>query len=305
MSETYAVTTERVSRIFGNVRAVDDLNLQVPAGSIYGFLGPNGAGKTTTIRLLLGLIRPSQGEISIFGLNLDRHRKAILRNIGALVEAPSLYLHLTGRENLQVVQRLANIPASRIDKVLRQMELVDAAHRKVAEYSQGMKQRLGLAMALLNEPQLLILDEPTNGLDPAGIREVRDLLKHLAAECGTTVFLSSHLLNEIELVATHLGIIHQGKLLFQGTLEDLRRRRMGRTRLRTSDPEQALAVLRNWRPDCWMGQDGMVHLDSSDPEDAARMNQVLLHAGLRVYSIDNRGEGLEELFMGLTHNERH
>jgi lantibiotic transport system ATP-binding protein len=302
MSEAYVVTTERLSKFFGPVRAVDDLNLQVPAGTIYGFLGPNGAGKTTTIRLLLGLVRPSRGEVSIFGLNLASHRKACLGKIGALVEAPSLYPHLTGRENLQVVQHLGKIPANRIDLVLRQMELGDVAGRRVAQYSQGMKQRLGLAMALLNEPRLLILDEPTNGLDPSGIREVRELLRRLAAESGTTVFLSSHLLAEIDLVATHLGIINEGRLLFQGTLEDLHRKRIGHTKLRTSNPEQALALLKTQAANCWLGRDGLVHLDSSDSEDAARMNQLLLHAGLRVYSIESQGEGLEELFMQLTRN---
>ena len=195
MNQSSVLVTNALTKSFGRSPVVSDLNLRVPLGCLYGFLGPNGAGKTTTIRLLLGLIHPSHGEVSVFGLSLREHRKSILARVGSLVEAPAIYRHLTGRENLEVIARLVGIGRGRIDEALRRVDLSDAAHKRVGHYSQGMKQRLGLAMALLNEPRLLILDEPTNGLDPAGIRDVRELLKRLAAESGITVFLSSHLLS--------------------------------------------------------------------------------------------------------------
>lgn len=279
------------------------MNLQVRRGSIYGFLGPNGAGKTTTIRLLLGLIRPDHGEVTILGLNLGAHRKEILAKVGSLVEAPSIYPHLTGRENLEVLTRLVNIPPSHIAEALRRVELSGAAHKRAGKYSQGMKQRLGLAMALLNQPQLLILDEPTNGLDPAGIREVRELLKRLARESGITVFLSSHLLSEVELMATHLGIIHQGSSLFQGTLEELQRSRSGYTLVRTNDPRAALELLKPQVAGCRLEGDGILEYEASGPEEAARVNRILVDAGLRVYSIESRSHRLEDLFVQLTEKQ--
>ena len=303
MSELCVLTTRHLVKSFAGVPAVNDLNLQVRRGQVYGFLGPNGAGKTTTIRLLLGLIRPDQGQITVFGRHLREHRKDILSKVGALVEAPSIYPRLTGRENLRVLARLVNIPAHRIDGVLRRVELSDAADKRVGQYSQGMKQRLGLAMALLNEPECLILDEPTNGLDPAGIRDTRVLLKRLAAESGITVFLSSHLLSEVEQVATHLGIIHQGRLLFQGTLNELQRTRRGRTLIRTNDPQAALTLLEKRAVHCRVDGDGVLDLDSSEPEEAAILNHMLVEAGLRVYSIQSRSHRLEDLFMQLTVEE--
>ena len=280
--------------------AVSDLSLMVPAASLYGFLGPNGAGKTTTIRMLLGLLRPSRGEVSIFGEDLRQHRKSVLGRIGALVETPGIYPHLTGKENLQVIARLVGIKANRIDEALRRVELADAAHKRVGHYSQGMKQRLGLAITLLNEPRLLVLDEPTNGLDPAGIRDVRELLRRLARDAGITVFLASHLLSEVELLATHLGIIQQGKLLFQGSLEDLRRTRGGRTVIRTNDPAAALAAIAGHVCRCRVNGDGVLDFESSEPAEVARVNQILVRAGLDVYSIETRRDGLETLFMQVT-----
>jgi ABC-type multidrug transport system ATPase subunit len=186
--------------------AVRGLSLRVPPQSVYGFLGPNGAGKSTTIRMVLGLQRPNRGTISLFGRPLARERIALLRRIGSLVESPSLYLHLTGRENLEVHRRLLGSPARAIDEALEAVELSPVASRLVRNYSSGMKQRLGLAQALLGNPELLLLDEPTNGLDPAGIHEVRMLIRDLPRRRGVTVFLSSHLLAEVEQIATHLAI---------------------------------------------------------------------------------------------------
>lgn len=216
------IETTGLTRRYGAKVSVDNLNLEVQKGSIFGFLGPNGAGKTTTIRMLLGLIRPTSGKIHIFNQDLSQHRKAILRRTGSLVESPSYYGHLSGYENLDVIARLLQVPSKRIDEVLGIARLTSAAKQKVKGYSLGMKQRLGIAAALLGNPGLLILDEPTNGLDPAGIHEIRALIKDMPAQHGTTVIVSSHLLSEIDQMATHVGIIDQGKLLFQDSIEKLR-----------------------------------------------------------------------------------
>jgi ABC-type multidrug transport system ATPase subunit len=196
------------------------INLRVPRDSIYGFLGPNGAGKTTTLKLILGLLKKQQGEIHVFGQSREGHRLEILHRIGSLIESPSLYAQLTASENLKVLQRIYRCPKNRIDEVLTLTGLTDTGAKKAGKFSFGMKQRLAIAIALLHDPALLILDEPTNGLDPEGIIEMRELLKELNKR-GVTILLSSHLLGEMEKLITHTGIIHKGKLLYQGTLTDL------------------------------------------------------------------------------------
>lgn len=216
---SYAIETQDVTRRFGARTVLDQISLRVSQGGIYGFLGRNGAGKTTTIRLLLGLIKADAGSIRIFGQSFSQD---LLRRVGSLVEVPSLYSHLTGRENLEVTRRQIAAPRARIDHALTVVRLSADADRLVRQYSLGMKQRLGLALALLNCPDLLILDEPTNGLDPAGIHEIRDLLRDMPRQHGITVFLSSHLLSEVEQIADAIGIVHDGKLLFQGSLAQLR-----------------------------------------------------------------------------------
>lgn len=303
MNDSFILTTERITKRFGRATVVDGLNLRVPRSSIYGFLGPNGAGKTTTIRLLLGLARPDSGKVSLFGLTLREHRKTILQKVGALIEEPALYPRLTGRENLQVLARLIGIRANRVEQALRQVELLDVADRIAGQYSQGMKQRLGLAMALLNEPQLLILDEPTNGLDPSGIREIRELLKRLAAESEITVFLSSHLLSEIERLATHLGVIHRGRLLFQGALQELHRACEPRIHIKTNNPLGALEVLRGQMVNCHLTGKDSVAVDSKCPEAIANVNRLLVQRGLEVYGIVEHSPRLEDLFLELTGKE--
>ena len=220
-TNNYLIETRGLTRRFGTQLAVDDLNLLVPAAGVYGFLGPNGAGKTTAIRMLLGLIKPNAGDVRLFGQSVNGSHRSLMSRVGALVEAPSLYPHLTGRENLEVTRRLLGSDRNLIEIALATVKLTKDADRRVREYSLGMRQRLGLALALLNNPKLLILDEPTNGLDPAGIHEMRDLIRRLPDEFGVTVFLSSHLLGEVEQIATHIGIIHEGHLLFQGLLSEL------------------------------------------------------------------------------------
>lgn len=211
---TLAIETRGLSKHFGQRKAVDGLTISIPAGTIAGFVGPNGAGKTTTIRLLLGLVRPSAGSATILGQPLT-HPERYLPRVGALVEAPAFYPSLSGRTNLEVLARLGGHPRSRVGQLLELVELSDRAKDPVRKYSQGMKQRLGVAMALLPDPDLLILDEPANGLDPLGIIQMRDLLRHLR-EQGKTVFLSSHLLGELEQVADWLVMLHQGKALYNG-----------------------------------------------------------------------------------------
>jgi ABC-2 type transport system ATP-binding protein len=220
---TLAIETHGLSKHFGQRKAVDGLTISIPAGTIAGFVGPNGAGKTTTIRLLLGLVRPSAGSATILGQPLT-HPERYLPRVGALVEAPAFYPSLSGRTNLEVLARLGGHPRSRIGQLLELVELSDRAKDPVRKYSQGMKQRLGVAMALLPDPDLLILDEPANGLDPLGIIQMRDLLRHLR-ELGKTIFLSSHLLGELEQVTDWLVMLHLGKALFSGPAREFLDRR--------------------------------------------------------------------------------
>jgi ABC-type multidrug transport system ATPase subunit len=213
-------TTNLSHRWNARTPVLQAINLRVPKDSIYGFLGPNGAGKTTTLKLILGLLQKQQGEITVFGQNWEGHRLEILPRIGSLIESPSLYAQLTASENLRVLQKVYRCPKSRIDEVLALTRLSDTGKKKAGKFSFGMKQRLAIAIALLNDPTLLILDEPTNGLDPEGIIEMRELFKELNKR-GVTILISSHLLGEMEKLITHAGIIHKGQLLYQGTLKEL------------------------------------------------------------------------------------
>jgi lantibiotic transport system ATP-binding protein len=262
------IGTQNLEKHFGKIHAVRGVNLKVERGQIYGFLGPNGAGKTTTIRMMLGLIRPSSGTVSVFG---ERLSNRMLGRIGALVETPSAYAHLTGRENLEVTRRMLAAPKTSIDRCLELVGLKDAANRGVRGYSLGMKGRLSLAAALLNDPELLILDEPTNGLDPQGIREVRDLIKSFPAQ-GVTVLVSSHLLLEVEQIASHVGIIVAGKMRFEGSLESLRAQ---------SRPTH----------------DG---IEFYDLEQTSVVNRALVEAGLEVSKLQPKTDSLEDLFLELT-----
>ncbi len=297
----HAIQTEGLTRRYGLITAVDGLNLHVPTGSVYGFLGPNGAGKTTTIRMLMGLIRPDAGTARIFGQALREHRESVLSGTGALVEAPSIYGHLTGRQNLEVTRRLKGVSAADVDKALQVVRLTDAAGRTAREYSLGMKQRLALALAFLGGARLLVLDEPTNGLDPAGIREIRELLRSLPVEHGITVFLSSHLLGEVEQIATHIGIIAVGRLLFQGTLEELQRTWRARAIVEVSSPEAALGVLRTggWEADQDGG--GGLRVSVEGKEDLAKLNALLVGRGHNVYRLGLEERSLEASFLQLTH----
>src|SRR5688572_8624735 len=277
------IETRGLTRRFGARVAVDEVNLSVPAAGVYGFLGPNGAGKTTAIRMLLGLIRPNAGYVRLFGVRaVSSNRSSLMRRVGALVESPSLYPHLTGRENLEVTRRLLGSPRKLIDVALETVRMTRDAGRRVREYSLGMRQRLGLALALLNRPQLLILDEPTNGLDPAGIHEMRDLIRRLPEEFGVTVFLSSHLLSEVEQIAGHIGIIHESRLLFQGTLRDLQEKQQMELAVGVTQPEEAMNCLvgAGWSVE---RRDGLLSVRAGAPEDAMKINRLLLDQRLEVF----------------------
>jgi lantibiotic transport system ATP-binding protein len=301
--DKYIIETENITRNFGSVKAVDGVNLQVPPGSVYGFLGPNGAGKTTTIRMLLGLIRPDAGDVHLFGRSLSEQRLDLLRRVGSLVEAPSLYPHLTGWENLELIRRMVGGKPSEVEHALAIVRMEGAAHRLVREYSLGMRQRLGLAVALFGRPELLILDEPTNGLDPAGIHEVRELICSLPRE-GLTIFLSSHLLSEIEQMATQIGIIHAGRLIFQGNPDELRARYQEHATLTTDrlEASRQLLLQSGWQA---------AHLENhhlsvpvNGPSDLALINSQLVRAGHQVYHLNLAQPSLEDIFLTLTKETR-
>ena len=293
-----AILTRGLTRQFPGGFGVRDLDLTVPAGSIYGFLGPNGAGKTTTIRLLLDLLRPQSGSIEMFGRRLDRNTRQTLGLVGALVESPSLYGHLTGRENLEVTRRLLDLPRPQIDVALDRVGLRAAADRRVRDYSLGMRQRLAIALALVGAPRLLILDEPGNGLDPAGTQDMRQLLRSLADE-GITIFVSSHLLSEIELVATHVGVLQAGRLCFEGRLEELRGRVRPRLLVRCDEPLRARALLAGAGENVGWLDEGTLVL-GLDGKSEAQVNRFLVGHGIEVSHLALEHASLESLFFDLT-----
>lgn len=298
----HIIETQRLDFLFRSGQPIlQQLNLQVPAGSIYGFLGPNGAGKTTTLRLILGLLKKQQGSITIFGKELMAHRLEILRRLGSLIEQPSLYLHLTGRENLEVFRLSYQCPKSRIDEVLDIVKLKDAANKKAKAYSLGMKQRLSIAIALLHDPELLILDEPTNGLDPSGIIETRELIKSLNRDHGKTILVSSHMLSEVEKMATHVGIISKGKQVFQGTLTQLQqlKSKQSAIEIEVSDVSKAKLVLNGHFPVKEVtGTRLLVHFENR--EKVALMNRTLVQEGVEVYQLSLTQNDLENLFIQIT-----
>ena len=295
------ISTDRLTRRFGALTAVDHLDLKVPPGAIYGFLGPNGSGKTTTIRMLLGLIRPDEGAVKLFDQPLREQPVNLLRRVGALVETPSLYPHLTGRENLEITRRLIGAPRHRLAAVLSTVRLEAAADRLTKGYSLGMKQRLGLALALLSEPALLILDEPTNGLDPAGIQEMRELIGQMPEQHGITVFLSSHLLSEVEQVATHLGIVQRGRLVYEGTLASLQAQREEYLALGVDQPEAAQRILAAAGWTIRASSNGLVHLAAVKREEVVTINRLLIEQGIGVHHLALQQPTLEQTFLELTH----
>jgi ABC-2 type transport system ATP-binding protein len=299
MSSTYIIKTEALNYHFapGN-KTLDDINLSVEKGSIYGFLGPNGAGKTTTLRLLLGLLKNQHGTIRLFNKDIAQHRIEILKNVGSLIEQPSLYAHLTARENLEVYRKIHGTPKSRIDEVLKLVDLAGTGSKKAKQFSLGMKQRLSIAVALLHKPELLILDEPTNGLDPNGIIETRELIKRLNKE-GVTIIVSSHILAEVERMATHVGIIHKGKLLFQGPLSELQqlKNKQSFVQVDTSDNKAAVRLLAAHNAE---QQNGLIQFPFQHREGVAAVARTLVESNLAVYLLQPQQNDLEQLFLDIT-----
>ncbi len=290
-----------LTKKFKNFTAVDNLSMNIYRGDIFGFLGPNGAGKSTTIRMMLSLIEPTAGSISIFGKPLATHRKEILRNIGAIVEKPDFYLYLTAYKNLEILGRISGVDISskRIMEVLETVNLHERAHSKVKTYSYGMKQRLGIAQALIHNPELIILDEPTNGLDPMGVKEVRDLILHLSRDQKKTIFLSSHILPEVEVVASRMAIINKGRTVVEGEVQTLLNSGDFMVRIGVDKLQDARILLEKSE---WKG-----NLEHSESElrlsllqdEIAKVNEFLVRNEIAVHSI-NSTRSLEDYFLNIT-----
>jgi ABC-2 type transport system ATP-binding protein len=297
-----ALRTIALSKSYGRRLAVDQLDLEVGRGERFGFLGPNGAGKTTTIRMALGLIEPTGGSVEILGLEVRSHRSEVLPRVGALVESPALYGYLSGRDNLRAVGNLlGGASEKRIDEVLEIVALKGRDRDRVRTYSMGMKQRLGLALALLNDPDVLILDEPANGLDPAGIVEMRDLLRELSAQ-GKTVFISSHVLSEVQQICTRVAIINHGKLIRVAPVHDLLRA-TGEFEVKVDAPADLVAMLRvqPWALQARV-EDGLVV--TAAPEGRGRnLIKFLVDSGHTPDSVSERQTDLEDIFLSLTEDK--
>ena len=297
------IETKQLTKCYHAKPVVDHLDISVPEGAIYGFLGPNGAGKSTTMKMLLGLISRDRGTIVIGGKEMnDMNRISILKQVGSLIENPSYYGNLTAHENLQISCMLRGLPFCEIDRVLSIVRLDGQKKKKTAHYSLGMKQRLGLAGALLGSPKLIFLDEPTNGLDPAGIQEMRELIRSLPGRFGMTVVVSSHLLSEIDQMADHVGIIREGRLVFQDTLSALHARSCPRLALRTTDNAGAARLLGENRVPCTL-EDGWLTLPLLSDADAASLSRFLASHRVDLLRMEERQKSLEDLFLELTGRE--
>ncbi|MBL8154425.1 MAG: ABC transporter ATP-binding protein [Anaerolineae bacterium] len=305
MSSTTAIHVENLSKHFGRgkrrVDALTDISFEVQSGQVYGFLGPNGAGKTTTIRMLLDLVRPTRGSVTLFGQPV-RENMHVLRRIGAMVEGATFYPFLSGRRNLEVLARTGGLlDRRRIQTLLETVGMADRADRRARGYSTGMKQRLGLAAALLSDPDLIILDEPTNGLDPAGIQEIRTLIRQLVDQHGKTVFLSSHMLNEVEQVCDRVAIIHRGQLIREGTVESLLAENT-RLRVEAAPLERARQIIAGRWSLAPNGETGL--LVEAGREDAPHLVRALTEAGVDIYEVAVQRQSLEAYFLAAIQGEK-
>ena len=299
--ERQMLELKEVTKEFGNKKAVNEISFTVKNGNIYGIVGRNGAGKSTTMKMLLGLVKPTSGTIEIMGkLFNEKNRKGILQSVGSLIEAPSYYGHLTGHENMELIRRLLDLPQKNIDEAIHIVRLENQMNKKVKNYSLGMKQRLGIAMALARKPKLLILDEPANGLDPAGIEEIRELIKTLPSKYGMTVMISSHILSEIDQMATVIGIINQGSLIFQERMSVLDEQRKPQIILKTSDDDTAYRFLAKLNPQRTLNG---LQLGSLTDEQTGAVVRELCSNNLSVYRVEEHRESLEDIFLTLTGKE--
>lgn len=295
----YAIETSALRKRLGKQEVIRGCDLQVPAGRVYGFIGPNGAGKTTVMRLLLGILRPDAGEIRMLGRSMPRDRQAVLSRTGAFIESPALYDHLSAEANLDITRRLLGLPPGEIGRVLDIVGMAGHARRKIAEYSLGMRQRTALARTLLGKPELLLLDEPTNGLDPEGIAGMRGLIRELPERIGATVFVSSHLLGEIEQVADHAGLLREGRLVMQGPLRTLLVSQRV-LQIRVSMYDHAVNLLKSWGhvPRAEGGDSIFLRCprDTDFEGFAAGINRRLNAAGVQVFAVGERKRSLEDLY---------
>ena len=300
----YYIETNNIVHKFSNGEiALNNINLKVVKVSIYGFLGPNGAGKTTTLKLILGLLKKQQGEILLFGKPLETDRITILKDVGSLIESPSVYGHLTATENLTLLRKIYQCPEARIQEVINLVGLTIAGNKKVHQFSLGMKQRLSIAIALLHNPKLLILDEPTNGLDPNGMIEIRELLLKLNKEENITILISSHLLSEIEKLVSHIGIINKGKLIFQGTLEELEKKQKETLQiiLETNDISKTITILTN-NDVPFEVKDNKIVVPHLKKKLISKINKDLVEENIEVYEMSLVTNNLETIFMNLINN---
>jgi len=293
-----AVSITNLNFQYGKQHILKDINLEVPKGSIYGFIGHNGAGKTTTIKLLLNLLQTKENNIKIFGKEINGNRRECLKRIGALVEYPGIYAHLTAFENLKSKAILFGISNKRIEEVLALVKLDHVQHKKAGAFSQGMKQRLGIGLALLNDPDLLILDEPTNGLDPSGIVEIRNLLLELRSK-GKTIFISSHLLSEIEKFATHIALIDHGEIKFKGTIEEIQLNANSKVLVHCDDYSRACTLLTERNIEFQITNEGII-INSNNIFNSSEINKLLVFGGVDVELIKPLTNSLEEIFFELT-----
>lgn len=301
------IKVNNLSKQYRELKAVDDISFTVHAGDIYGFLGQNGAGKSTTIRMLLTLIEPTAGTIELFGKNLYSHRKEVLRQIGAVIEKPDLYKYLTAYENLSLFARMSGVTVTekKLNDQLEQVGLAKRAHSKVRTFSQGMKQRLGIAIALIHDPQLIVLDEPTNGLDPQGIADIRNLILHLSRHQGKTILVSSHLLHEIELIANRMLIIDKGKKIMEGTVAELVDPANTIVHLEVTNPQEVLSWLQQsrWSANLYE-QDKQIILLRMNKTQVPALTTELVNAGANIMSLQPQNS-LETYFLSLTTENRH
>ena len=294
------VRTYQLTKRYDSRTVVDAINLQVPEGSVYGFIGPNGSGKSTTMKMLLSLVTPTSGGVQVMGRTMDRStRQALLRRIGSLIEAPPGYRHLTGAENIRIVQRTLGLPDAAVTEAVAAVRMQDQMNKRVRNYSLGMKQRLGIAMSLARRPRLLVLDEPTNGLDPSGIEEMRWLIRTLANH-GTSVMVSSHILGEVDKIADVIGIISNGSLVFQGTRDDLFKTSTPDVLIETSHPDHAASALRQRSNIPATVDRGRLRLPGFDQQATAGVVKELVNVGAPIYSVYRDEQRLEDVFMALT-----
>ncbi len=297
----YAIRTNSLTKSYGDFTAVEDLELKVPAGKVYGFLGRNGSGKTTTIRMIMGLIKPNKGHVEIFGSEISRNRAEYLASIGAIIETPGFYGNLSAYENLEITAKMFKAEKNRINEVLEIVGLSNIGDKSVGKFSLGMKQRLGIANALVHSPQILILDEPTNGLDPAGIIEMRKLIRQLSGSMGITVFVSSHLLSEVQQIADYIGIIDSGQLLKQGGMELINSDEQSFLVVETDQLKKTAQLIESLDFNFEENSNGFKVFCAR--EDNVKINNELVENQINVYNLESVSKTLEERFLGITNDK--